>query len=437
MLRLEAGVAADLKEWRTAQRTDEVADEIAQFQKADFVLVMASPEMRRLMDSTQQGPVGDTTHIGAAQARDKLAGDLRKELKRMLPVVLRDATAADIPRILQRNSATFYPIRELDVDSDGVQDLLHALHDVPRHAKPPLGIWTPPAAGPWEAPGGQQAESVDVVLQPGAVIVLGEHTYLVHGEVETPAGEGGPAVLRQAPALRLGDPNERVWLRQVERKADTRGTREAFAALEKEHELLAELDGRRHAAPRQSALVDAGRTRTLVLAWPRRNAPAEDFQTLADHVPHPNELDSIAVRRTLHALAGLCCPLAALHRHQCTHRELAPHTIVRIDDGHLALRDLGAAGRPALPGEDGSVYRAPEQTRLRRGRIGPWTDVFRLAAVAYHLISGQVPDEARPLPTRAVCPVAPDQAATAIDTALHPDPARRPAVAELATAFRM
>lgn len=431
------GINADIKEWRDVQRTDEVADEIARFQRADFILVVASPEMRRLMDSTEQGPVGDTTHVSAALARDRLARNLRDELKRMLPVVLSDATVDDIPRMQRSYSTSFYQICDFDVDDKDFRNLLHVLRGVPQHAEPPLGRPYPLPSELWQPDAIQAEAPSDVILRDGATVVLDGRMYLVHDQVEAPDGEGGPAVLRQARALLIGDPNERVWLRQVERKADARDASEAFAALGRESELLDKIRTEHATMPRPAALVDEGRTRTLVLEWPSRNVPPKDFETLADYVPHPGELDSTVVRRGLEALAGLCPLLEALHQQQCTHRELAPHTIVRIDEDRLALRDLGAAGRPARPGGDKSGYRAPEQTLRARAEIGPWTDVFRLAAVAHHLISGRLPDEATALPVRAVCPVVPDRAAAAIDAALHPDPARRPAIHELAAELRM
>ncbi|MEV0053549.1 hypothetical protein AB0H34_23990 [Saccharopolyspora shandongensis] len=434
MLRMDAGIDAEIAAWRSPHRRDRVVDAIKDFETADFHLVIASREMRRLMDTTEQAAPGDTGHLTAAMLRDGLAGNFRAGLRRTLPVVLPDATRADLPRILLQHSTDTYLIRDIDADSEDVRKLVRALVESPEHARPPRGAQSTPGTAPQVTPGGDRARSADLLLRTGAVIELGGHDYLIHGDVESPSGDGTAAVLRQARALRLSEPIERVWLRQVERKAA--GT-DAFAELTRERELLDALECDPGTFPAPLDLVNAGNTRTLVLAWPRRNVPPVDFDTLVDHIPSPAELDSITVRRTLWALAGLRDPLAALHRHDHCHRELAPHTIVRIDDEHLALRDLGAAGRQARPGEGGPDYQAPEQTRRRSGRVGPWSDVYRLAAVAYHLISGRLPEDVAPLPAHVVCPVVPDQAATAIDAALLSDPAHRPALAELATAFQM
>lgn len=433
MLRIDAGIDAEIADWRSPHRRDRVVDAIQSFEAADFHLVIASREMRRLMDTTEQGSPGDTSHLTAAMLRNGLAGNFRARLRRTLPVVLPDATRADLPRILLQYSTAIYEIRGIDADSGDVQNLVRALNETPEHARPPQGAPSTFGTHPQQITPGADWEG-DPLLRLGAVIELGGHSYLIHGDVESSSADGAAAVLRQAKALRLGEPIDRVWLRQVERKAVST---DAFAALTLECELLDALECEPDTFPAPFELVNAGNTRTLVLTWPRRDVPPVDFDTLVDYIPYPAELDSIAVRRTLWALAGLRAPLAALHRHDRSHRELAPRTIVRIDDEHLALRDLGAAGRQAHPGEGGPDYQAPEQTRRRSGRLGPWTDVYRLAAVAYHLISGRMPEDAAPLPARVVCPVVGDQAATAIDSALLPDPARRPALATLATAFRM
>ncbi|MCX2729435.1 hypothetical protein OOZ19_04225 [Saccharopolyspora sp. NFXS83] len=418
---------------------------IDNFEAADFHLVIASPEMKRLMDSTEQGPPGDLGHITAAMLRDGFAGDFRGGLARTLPVILPDATGADLPRIMLRHSAPPHSIRDVeDVDDEEFQQLLRTLLGSTTHAKPRRAPrWPAADTGSWEPPNAERAETGATVLGTAPVLSIGEHAYLVHGDVEEPSTGCTTAVLRQARALRLDEQREPVWLRQVERRHDGPDTQESFAALATEHELLGALERNHDRIPAASDLVDEGRTRTLVLNRARPSplpggcTQAADFATLAEHIPHPDELDSIAVQRTVQALARLCEPLAALHLHGFAHRELAPNTIIRIDDEHLALRDLGAAGRRARPGEAADEYQAPEQTRRRGGRLGPWTDVFRLAATAYHLISGLSPTTAIPLPVRRICRHAPERAATAIDAALHADPQNRPELAELATAFRM
>ncbi|MDA3647938.1 serine/threonine-protein kinase [Saccharopolyspora indica] len=432
MLREGAGIDADLPEWSPPQRSDQVIDAIAWSDEADFILVIASPEMKRLMDSMHPGdPEGV---IGAALARDSLAENLPRTLKKMLPVVLPGRAITDIPRMLAGYSRRPYVISHIDTEDPRVQDLLRVLRNSPLHAKPSQG---PPHPITQESNPPHSADTpppvLNVILCAGETILLNDQRLLVHNGVELPGGEGGPEVLRQAPAMLIGEPHEWVWLKQVEQKVQCSG--ELFASLAAEYELTEEISRDQEAVPRPLALLDEDRTRTLVLSWPRRDEPPKRFATLADYTPYPDELDSIVVRRTLAALAGLADPLTALHRRGHSHRELAPQSIVRIDDENLALRDLGASTRTPVPGEH-ATYPAPEQTFRGRGRIGPWTDAYQLAAVAYHQISGHRPRDSASLPVRQVCPVAPEAACTAIDAALDPVPARRPTVADLASAFR-
>ena len=55
------------------------------------------------------------------------------------------------------------------------------------------------------------------------------------------------------------------------------------------------------------------------------------------------------------------------------------------------LRDLGLAARDHEPGEGPAAYQAPEQRRGGNGRSGSHTDIYQLAAIAYHLVAGHPP----------------------------------------------
>jgi hypothetical protein len=101
----------------------------------------------------------------------------------------------------------------------------------------------------------------------------------------------------------------------------------------------------------------------------------------------------------------------------------------------LVLRDLGLAGCRALPGEGPFGYQAPEQLRRTWDRPGPPTDVFQLAALAYHLLGGQRPATNNPLPLRHYRGDLPEQVGKAVDAALSADPSARPRSAELGAAF--
>ena len=87
---------------------------------------------------------------------------------------------------------------------------------------------------------------------------------------------------------------------------------------------------------------------------------------------------------------------SALHKKSVIHRDISPDNIFTCDDGRIKLVDLGAAKFPdgvetglriVKPG-----FAPPEQYR-ENGEIGPWTDVYALAATLYYIITGIHPEE--------------------------------------------
>ena len=112
-------------------------------------------------------------------------------------------------------------------------------------------------------------------------------------------------------------------------------------------------------------------------------------------------------------LLALLSALEYLHSRQIIHRDLKPGNIMFDADGNPMLVDFGAALNRATKvdtttqGEFSPVYASPEQVS-GKGKIGPWTDLYSLAATWYELLTGSAPepaqqrlvkDELRPLPT--------------------------------------
>lgn len=114
--------------------------------------------------------------------------------------------------------------------------------------------------------------------------------------------------------------------------------------------------------------------------------------------------------------------LSAMHEKGIIHRDVTPDNIYITKDGTVKLLDFGAA-RHSL----GNVSRsldvilkhgfAPKEQYSRRGRQGPYTDVYSLCATIYYAITGVKPDDAiersdkddMPLPSNLNVKITPQQ----------------------------
>ena len=114
--------------------------------------------------------------------------------------------------------------------------------------------------------------------------------------------------------------------------------------------------------------------------------------------------------------------LEAVHKEGIIHRDVTPDNIYITGDGHVKLLDFGAA-RYSLGNKSHSLdvvlkagY-APKEQYTRKGRQGPYTDVYSVAACFYAAITGYLPpesvermeeDDLIPITTRGsdLCPAA-------------------------------
>lgn len=299
----------------------------------------------------------------------------------------------------------------------------------------------------------------------GADVVAGNRVYMLIDDRREPgllaAGSmgSGDVIHRQAVA-RQTDPEPAsgqryAWLRQVSgspgRDAAARPAREA---LNRERDLLVRL-GKEF--PRLIGLShDTGRGSganwtTLALSWPSAHGePCPTLRAMYLPVPPGEPLDPSHLSLLLRGMGGLVLAVGKLHDLGASHRALAPAALVVVDDYHYRPRDLGLAasspkrgeGADGFAGDDGLAYQAPEQA-LRgarggpAGRVdpGPATDVYQVAAITYHLATGQRPAMGHPVPARALNDHLPASASDALDAALAADPASRPSTRELHAAF--
>jgi formylglycine-generating enzyme required for sulfatase activity/serine/threonine protein kinase len=86
--------------------------------------------------------------------------------------------------------------------------------------------------------------------------------------------------------------------------------------------------------------------------------------------------------------------LEYIHKEGVIHRDIKPGNIYMTEQGDPVLLDFGlaaTAGRTTRLGSEG--YAAPEQSDIE-GPIGPWTDIYGLAATLYRCVTGRIPTPA-------------------------------------------
>jgi formylglycine-generating enzyme required for sulfatase activity/serine/threonine protein kinase len=120
--------------------------------------------------------------------------------------------------------------------------------------------------------------------------------------------------------------------------------------------------------------LEANGTAYVVMPWYRGQA----LHTLLQRGGTFAQDEALALARPLFDA------LDHMHRHGVIHRDIKPANIYITESGEPILMDFGAAGLGS-PG-----YAAIEQSS-GEDEIGPWTDVYGLAATLYRCIGGRVP----------------------------------------------
>ena len=111
-----------------------------------------------------------------------------------------------------------------------------------------------------------------------------------------------------------------------------------------------------------------------------------------------NEGGKISIEEALDVMIPVLRALTAVHAEGFIHRDVTPDNIYITKDGNVKLLDFGSA-RYSLGDKSKSldvilkVGYAPKEQYTRRGRQGPYTDVYSCAACLYAAITGYLPPE--------------------------------------------
>lgn len=422
LLREQCGIDVRFDQWDADRRRDWSIWIIDQLQNADYVLVIASPAYKRRAEGSAAASDGRGVQFEAALLRDMLTKDRTTWMPKVLPVVLPGRSIDEIPAFLQPYSASHYIVDTLT--TEGIDQLYRTITRQPRHHTPKLGhgVVQPSLTGsPPPNP------STDRPWHPGQDIRVGDEHYLAVAVDSEELAQDGSWVRRQVLARRPRPPAHLVVLRQVRVLIPNDAAERQRAALLTERALLADMadvTGIPHLLDHESH-QDAV---TLVLNRPDAPGLRDLYGPPQCALSFPSRLESARTIGFLRIMHQLCRPLQALHERQLSHRALTPETVLLADNGRTpVLRDVGLAALAPTRAEGVPPYQAPEQRHPGRYSTMPdiHTDVFQLAMIIYHTITGDIPSGNSPLASISDARLHP-QLTQLLADALSPMPDRRP-----------
>lgn len=131
------GIHVEIDQWAGVQRRDWGAWCIGHIERADFVIIVASPNYHRVGDGFETANEHRGARSEAAVIRDHVYGDRATWVPKLLPVVLPGHDIDEIPLFLQPYSLSRYVVRELT--DAGITELLRVLTGQPSRVRPALG----------------------------------------------------------------------------------------------------------------------------------------------------------------------------------------------------------------------------------------------------------------------------------------------------------
>lgn len=124
-LHARLGLEVHLDQWYDNVRIDWSQWAAEQLDKADYIIVIASPDYKHRAEGKAAPEVGRGAQYEAARLRDMVTENLREATRRILPVVLPGRSIDEIPSFLNPYSTTRYTIDT--IDDEGVAGLLAAI----------------------------------------------------------------------------------------------------------------------------------------------------------------------------------------------------------------------------------------------------------------------------------------------------------------------
>lgn len=300
-----------------------------------------------------------------------------------------------------------------------------------------LAAFYPPRREPPRPPPGAAfdlAVPVEQHFRGGETVRVAGQRCLLHGDPQEWRGEAW--VLRTGAATVIMPPRPAAFRQLLIRRPGPDADAQA-AAIDCQLRLLKRIGGR-HGLP---ALIEGSVSpaeAAVITARPPGRTWREVFGPAGSAPARP--LDRVTAVGLLTVAAQVADILARLHDAGHSHRALTPDGVVLAGPrGSAALCDIGLAAVPRRPGDGPAEYRAPEQERLglHGSEVGFRTDVYRLAAMTYHCLTGRPPARGLPAPLRAFGFTVPNALDEVLLAALDPEPDRRPArLGPLASALR-
>ena len=112
-----------------------------------------------------------------------------------------------------------------------------------------------------------------------------------------------------------------------------------------------------------------------------------------------NNGGKVSEGQAVYILNTLTDALVITHSLNVLHRDISPDNVYVRNTGDIKLIDFGAA-RQVLAEQSKSLSVilkqgfAPIEQYQRRGKQGPWTDIYALGATIYYAVTGKVPEDA-------------------------------------------